>query len=123
LAIGRGSLFMSQWHLLDRMIKISVIIGLVGGGYGAIFGFLFAAGSAVVSTGPASLLDFVSLLLFLFPLLSLVCSLCLLFFPISAERRATLGFISLIGSITPTLFLILTVLRFVFPHRDTPTGL
>jgi hypothetical protein len=104
------------------MLKMSVIIGLIGGGYGAIFGFI-VVGSSLGSMGPYSFLDFVSLLLFLVPILSLICSLWLVFIPLSSEGRAMLGFISLVGSITPTFFLILTILRLVFPHRDTPTAL
>jgi hypothetical protein len=43
--------------------------------------------------------------------------------PVSSEKKGILGFVSLVGSITPIIFLILFLLRLVFPHRDTPTGL
>jgi hypothetical protein len=120
--IGPENLFRSQWRVLGRSEKISVLLGLVGGAYGATIGFL-VAGSGVANVGLSSLLDFVPFLLFLFPLVSLVCAFWLLRFPVSNENRAMLGFISLVGSIAPTIFLILTILALIFPHRDTPTGL
>jgi hypothetical protein len=106
---------------------MSVIFGLVGGRLVASFGLLaigynLTVGSKLSGISAYSFLDFLFLLL-LFPILSLICSLWLVFFPVSSERRGTLGFISLIGSITPTFYLILTILRLFFPHRDTPTGL
>ena len=101
---------------------MSALLGLVDGVYAITFGFLVTASSAE-STGVNSLFDFVALLLFLIPLLSLMASLWLLLFPGPSERKATLGFISPIGSVVPILFLILLLLRFVFPHRDAPTEL
>src|SRR5882672_8802184 len=104
--------FILQWAELDRSLRISTTLGLVGGGFGAILG---------VFVGVA--FDFQSFLLFLFPVASLLCSLGLLYLPMSKERRGVMGFVSIVGSLTPLLFLILFVLRLVFPHRDTPTGL
>lgn len=95
---------------------------MLGGGYAASIGLLIAW-SFFENMGLYSAIDLVSILLFLLPMVSIASSLRLLFFPISNDRKDILGFVSLVGSFAPTLFLVLTLLRLVFPHRDTPTGL
>jgi hypothetical protein len=101
-----------QWAELDRTLRISTILGLIGGGVGATLGAFVGAG-----------FGFQSFLFFFFPVISLLCSLGLLYLPMSKERRGVLGFLSVVGSLTPLLFLTLLILSLVFPHRDTPTGL
>ena len=96
LIVDRGSLFNSQWHEFNRILRMSVIFGLVGGRLVASFGLLaigynLTVGSKLSGISAYSFLDFLFLLLFLFPILSLICSLWLVFFPVSSERRGTLA--------------------------------
>lgn len=101
-----------QWPELTRTLRISTIIGLIGGCFGAAFGIFIGAE-----------FDPGLFLLFIFPVLSLFSSLALLRFSMSSESRGILGFVSIVGALAPILFIALLLLRLVFPHRDTPTGL
>jgi hypothetical protein len=104
--------FSLKWAVLDRPQRISTLLGLIGGGFGAVFGIFVSA-----AFNPLSFVVFLPLLV---PLLG---SLSLLYVPMSDERRGVTGFLTLLASLAPLSFLILFLLRLVFPYRDTPTGL
>jgi len=101
--------FSLQWSRLNLSSKVSTVLGFAGGELGALLGFGIG--------GPAFLL------LFLVPIVSLVSSVWLLFFPATNERRGILSFVSLTCSIPGTYLLALILLRLEVPHRDAPTGL
>ena len=105
--------FILNWAALDRPQRISTLLGLIDGGSGAVFGIFVVS----ASLNP---LFFVVVLPFMVPILG---SLSLLYFPMSSERRGIVGFLTVLASLAPLLFLILFLLRLVFPYRDTPTGL
>jgi hypothetical protein len=104
--------FSLKWEVLDPAQRISTILGLIGGGVGAAYGIFVSA-----EYNP---LSFIVFLPFLVPLL---CSLSLLYLPMSEDKRGIMGFVTLLISLAPISFLILLLLQLVFPHRDTSTGL
>lgn len=101
-----------KWAALDRPQKISTLLGLVVGGFGAAGGILVSA-----EFNPLSSVFFLP---FLVPTLG---SLSLLYLPMSNERRGVIGFLTVLAALAPLLFVTLFLLRLVFPYRDTPTGL
>lgn len=114
-----------QWSQLSTLLKVASVEGLVGGGSILILG-LGTLAVATVSGIQVSLgFDLLPLLVFVgvFPVVSLLCALELLFMPVSDERKGVLGFTAFFGSLVPNGLLLLLFLRLIFPHRDTPTGL
>ncbi len=101
-----------KWVALDPPQRISTILGLIGGGFGAATGILISA-----EYNPLSFIVFLPLLI------PLLCSLSLLYLPMSEEKRGVIAFVTLLASLAPLYFLIILLLRLVFPYRDTPTGL
>ncbi len=94
--------FSLKWVILDAPQRISTILGLIGGGFGVASGIFVS-----VEYYPLSFILFLPLLV------PLVCSLSLLYLPMSEERRGVMGFVTLLTSLAPLYFLILLLLQLV----------
>jgi len=101
---------------LSKPVRISVALGLIGGGYSAVLiGPIatFILSSQYVVTGD---LAFTELTPIVAGIAAFIGSFVLLFRPLSTEKRGILGTLVLIGASAPFVMLLLSILSLAYPR-------